>query len=90
MVKNSVMLERRWYQEFISTMIDNILQPQTFQQVNNVRYLPLIYVGSAVYMEIFIMRISGVARNFYGTLDQALLVRIAFYGAGDSVLTSHK
>jgi hypothetical protein len=50
MVKNSVMLERRWYQEFISTMIGNILQPQIFQRVNNVRYLPLIYVGSAVCM----------------------------------------
>jgi hypothetical protein len=50
MVKNSVMLERPWYQEFISTMIGNILQPHIFQRVNKRSLLTIIYIGSAVYI----------------------------------------
>ena len=43
------MLERPWYQEFISTMIGNILQPHIFQRVNKRSLLTIIYIGSAVY-----------------------------------------
>ena len=49
------MLEQSWYEEFISTMIGNILQPQIFQRVKQRSLVTIVYIGFAVYIKTFAM-----------------------------------
>jgi hypothetical protein len=89
MVKNSVMLERR----LSGIHLNNDRQYPTTSDIPASQQRSLLTTHlrrpRCVYGDLHNTNF-WVARNFYGTLDQGLLVRIAFYGPGDSALTSHK